>query len=320
MAASNGGDSILAQNQRLFDVFKEKFSDRPFFAAAAKKFGQWLSNEKAYYAEARKEIVEILSVAEETFHQAEEKLRETTEAHQDQLGELGEAQLALRQAAESQHRQMSAQYTRLILCVAPFQERFVEPDLQASIAKLLASVRNPSAVTVPQIPPPDAVHTPTAIDRSQQMRPSSSSLAAALTPPVPRATQSTVTPTNDPPMSGKDNPNNANAPSVPDAQPQPVRSQPLDAASGSASAPVASSSKPKRRKKKKEDLSKFIQADVQHYKQKMATVPKPVEVPHATAPRVQAPALCRYTPPQIILSRLRLSYFQKVSTTRRQSE
>ncbi|KAJ7093151.1 hypothetical protein C8R44DRAFT_399494 [Mycena epipterygia] len=257
---------IALQNQKLFNVFKARVSTQKQYKSAAAKLGSWLTSEKAYYPEARKEIVDILLKAQET-------LRTSAE-----LSEHPQFHVSLC----SDHPLVDA-YTQLILSMAPFQNRFEEPDLQASVQKLLATVapsQNPTT-TAPQIPPPDPVHvTPLPIAPSQQMRPSSSSLASALTPPVSNTSQVAVTPITSHPQE------TLNSPSVPDTQPRSNVTETTPAVgTGSASGPVASSSKPKRKKKKKDDLSKIIQADVQLHKQKRATIPKPVEVaPIATTP------------------------------------
>ncbi|KAJ7684735.1 hypothetical protein DFH06DRAFT_1156487 [Mycena polygramma] len=166
----------------------------------------------------------------------------------------------------------------LIFSVAPFQDRFVEPDLQDSIRHLLetaARMKHPSSTAAPQdlvpsppAPPTDPVHLApflaTVIEPSQRMRPSSSSLASALTP-----TAASHTAVNSPV------PVTDHALSTPVQETQPPLPPPTNAAPAVEPVPLTSSAKPKRKKKKKEDLSKLIQADVQHYYQKKGNMQKP---------------------------------------------
>ncbi|KAJ7702398.1 hypothetical protein B0H17DRAFT_1044202 [Mycena rosella] len=264
-------DPVVAEtNQRLFEIFKKRLQP-PLknFGPIAKKFGEWLQNEKAYYLEARKEIVEILVIAETT-------LRESV--------------------GLEEYRSLADAYTQLILCVVPFRERFVEPELRVSVEKLIASVPNPppAAPAAPQIPPPDPVNaTPfapsTFIAASQQMRPSSSSLASALTPPT-----SSIVRANTAPAPVKQNTDNPSVPSTRALSTVPGPTNVASAsASSSASAPVASGStsapgasglpsapvaKPKRKKKKKEDFTKLLQADVQLFNEQRGTVAQPTPI------------------------------------------
>lgn len=55
MASSS---NAVENNNKLFPIVASKLSqkDPAIYAAVAQKFGQWLSNEKAYYAAARPEV------------------------------------------------------------------------------------------------------------------------------------------------------------------------------------------------------------------------------------------------------------------------
>ncbi|KAJ6488666.1 hypothetical protein C8R47DRAFT_490788 [Mycena vitilis] len=146
---------VAAKNQELFDRYKEKFSTVKHYIPAARKLGKWwsiprlrrcpistifvtrLSSDKAYYPDARPQIVDIFLGAKETLSTA------TMTTH---YGSLANA------------------WIDLIFSVAPFQDRFVEPELQDSIRHLLetaARMKHPSSTAAPQdlVPPPPAPPT-----------------------------------------------------------------------------------------------------------------------------------------------------------------
>ncbi|KAJ7929309.1 hypothetical protein B0H13DRAFT_1964787 [Mycena leptocephala] len=231
---------VATQNQRLFAVFKLRLSSTQHYVAVAEKLGKWLANDKAYYPEARPQVIPSIANA----------------------------------------------FIALILCVAPYQHHFVEPDLQASVRHLLATIARLKApasdVAAPSVSDTvqDRPFPSTVIEPSQQMRPSSSSLASALTPTTPTASNTNRALTNPPQPSKEEDSNQVISPSVPVTQP-PVVSQtdPVSSVeSGSASTPAVSTIKlSKRKKKKKDDLANLIQADVERYYQKKGTIQKPAE-------------------------------------------
>ncbi|KAJ7756816.1 hypothetical protein DFH07DRAFT_820076 [Mycena maculata] len=238
---------VLTQNQKLFDTFKDRFSmptenfDPKRYTSASKRFGGWLGSEKAYYQAARPEIVDILSIAERTLHQV--ALQEPT--HYAKLADA---------------------YTRLIAQVKPFHKSFLEQDLHAMVGKLIAgaeAVQNPPP-TVPLTPGTNVDPPPRPrIDASEQMRPSSSSLASALTP------TSTSRASDVPPPSSL----TSGTTSVPEVQPGPAVPRPASAGAASGSGftsapPDSTSTKLKRKKKKKNHLSDAIQLDLQLRKNK----------------------------------------------------
>ncbi|KAJ7043278.1 hypothetical protein C8F04DRAFT_36177 [Mycena alexandri] len=190
-------EDVLAKNQRTFDAFKRSFSasdTQKYFLNAAQKLRPWLDNDKAYYNEARPEIVKILLIAEETLQ---------------------------KNATNPQYQTLSEHFVAVIRVLARWQARFVEPDLQASVRRLIqvADRLDPPQVPAPppysvlpqaaplqaSPPPPLTPHaSSTAIQPAQQMRPSSSSLASALTPTSPVASTSHIpAPVIPPPPSTK---------------------------------------------------------------------------------------------------------------------
>ncbi|KAJ7090189.1 hypothetical protein B0H15DRAFT_251068 [Mycena belliarum] len=117
------------------------------------------------------------------------------------------------------------------------------------------------------------------------MRPSSSSLASALTPTASSVVRPNVAPETALAVKGP-----SRHPSVPGSQPVPMALESTIVVA-SESLPVASSSKLKRKKKKKEDISKFIQADLmnlEHREQKTRTAPKLVEAAPANKQTTQS--------------------------------
>ncbi|KAJ7146154.1 hypothetical protein C8R44DRAFT_723985 [Mycena epipterygia] len=120
---------IVERNEKFFPIFKKALSgtDHENFRKAATKLGNWLKHEKAYYPEARKQIVDVLLKAEET----------------------------LRVSAGLGAHPLTNAYTELILNIKPFQHCFKEPELEVSVRKLLAGVE-PSAKTTaaPRVPAP----------------------------------------------------------------------------------------------------------------------------------------------------------------------
>ncbi|KAJ7771794.1 hypothetical protein B0H16DRAFT_1514760 [Mycena metata] len=265
-------EDVFAKNQRTFDTFKRSFSasDTQKYFVAASKLRPWLDNEKAYYNEARPEIVKILLIAEETLQ---------------------------KNAANPQYKTLSEHFVAVVRVLARWQARFVEPDLQASVQRLIqvADRLDPPQVPAPppysvfpQVaplqgspPPPFTPHASSiAVQPGQQMRASSSSLASALTPTSPVASTSRVpAPVNLPPPSTKTSSGTPNPAPVAEAAQVPIEATAaagtVDAAvipetpnatnaassvsAGSGSAPLPAS-KPKR-KKRKVDLS-IIQADL----------------------------------------------------------
>ncbi|KAF7338636.1 hypothetical protein MVEN_02089900 [Mycena venus] len=235
---------VTAQNEKVFNEFRERLSALDRFVPTSKKFGKWLGVDKAYYLEARPRIIDIILTAANT-------LRTQGPAAGDRYPTLVNA------------------FIDLVHVIEPFQHRFVEPNLQGAVHHLLeyaasleAPVPAPSpAAAAPQLsfPPPTvpvrATTIPsTGIQPSQQMRPSSSSLAAALTPTTP------TTPVIPSLVSAKEESSKAVPdPSVPVSNtqsPPVVANSTPPVTSGSASVPappVASSSKLKRKKKKKKD-------------------------------------------------------------------
>ncbi|KAF8184972.1 hypothetical protein K438DRAFT_1937144 [Mycena galopus ATCC 62051] len=163
-------DNITAKNEKTFQNFKEKLSVVTSYIGTSKKFGRWLSIDKAYYLEARPRIVDILLTAESTLRaQGPETLGD-------------------------QYPKMAQAFIDLVSAVAPFQSLFLEPELQASVGHLLETVAKlqaplPASSEAPAPPlavPKDPTSFPsTLIQPSQQMRPSSSSLANAITPTAP---------------------------------------------------------------------------------------------------------------------------------------
>ncbi|KAJ7236720.1 hypothetical protein B0H12DRAFT_1139885 [Mycena haematopus] len=276
--------NITAQNEKTFQSFQEKLSVLPHYIPTARRFAKWLGVDKAYYLEARPRIIDILLTAEGTLR---------TQGHM-----LGD-----------QYPKMANAFIDLVHAVAPFQRYFVEPNLQASVRHLLGTVAilqapHPAASQAPTPPPPVPMHATrfpsTSIDPSQQMRSSSSSLAAALTPiespttrvtdipPPPARSMTASASTASRPVASaptKQDSSNSIVPSVANAQalsitPETAKVSPAPSGgpgSGSGSAPVppaALSSKPKRKAKKKgDDISNLMQVDLQKYNEKRVTKP-----------------------------------------------
>ncbi|KAF7359402.1 hypothetical protein MSAN_01282800 [Mycena sanguinolenta] len=222
--------NIIAQNERFLRRAKERLSTPQQYAATTEKFAEWLGNEKAYYLEARPWIVDLLLTADRTLR-----------THAPSLD-------------KDEYFKIANAFIGVVRTVEPFQALFVEPNLRASVHHLLEIV---AQMQTPYSVPPVPVHAPsTSIDHSQQMRPSSSSLAAALTP-VDFPTSSVATALAMQPDADKPS---ATAPSVaPVTAPAPVET--------SVPAPQA---KPKRKTKKK-NISNLMQVDLQKYNEKRVT-------------------------------------------------
>ncbi|KAK7023875.1 hypothetical protein R3P38DRAFT_2954659 [Favolaschia claudopus] len=250
-------NEVASKNEKVFRVFKDKLSRTDNYPHFCEKFGSWLSNEKAYYPEARPTIVEILLIAEDTLRTA--------------MHSMGDAYPALASA-----------FIGLVNTVAPYQDRF-EQDLQASLQYLLRTVQEMQNPPQHRNPPPhtaqDTTPFPTApvIEPSQRMRPSSSSLADALTPtsatqvsaPSPlesKAASGSVVPLST--TDGPQVPTTTTVQAVPSSSTTPklnVNSA-IEAVSTSAPAPTVKTKK--RKKNKKDDFSSLLQVDVQKYYEK----------------------------------------------------
>ncbi|KAJ7349302.1 hypothetical protein DFH08DRAFT_865092 [Mycena albidolilacea] len=176
-------NNVTAQNEKVFKDFKKKLSSVQSYAQTAEKFRKWLGIDKAYYTDARPRIVDILLTAEDTLR---------------------------KEGPTQNYTELARAFIKLVCTVEPFQARFIEPELQVSIRHLLETVvilqaphPAPSGSQASAPPPPVPMHAPsfpsTAIDPSQQMRPSSSSLAAALTQaPLASSNRLSVAPTPPP--------------------------------------------------------------------------------------------------------------------------
>ncbi|KAJ7286012.1 hypothetical protein C8J57DRAFT_655348 [Mycena rebaudengoi] len=175
--------NIAEKNNRLFALFQRKLAvDTPeSYIVQAEKFTQWLKNEKAYYLEARHQIINILLTAQFTLRRS---------------AGLGDDHSNIRfHVSACRDHPLTETYTQLVLAIQPYQSRFVEPHFQDAVRGLLATVLpSPDPSLVPPGPRPFSV----VIDRSQQMRPSSSSLASALEPQPISSTGTNIPPPSSP--------------------------------------------------------------------------------------------------------------------------
>ncbi|KAF5386591.1 hypothetical protein D9615_001705 [Tricholomella constricta] len=108
--------NAIQNNQRLFGPFSRKLAtdDLAVYATFADKFALWLRDERAYYLEARPEILKI----------AQSTLRRNVGANPDLK--------SLFHISSCIEHPMVAPYSRLLRAIHPFRERFVEPDLQGA--------------------------------------------------------------------------------------------------------------------------------------------------------------------------------------------
>ncbi|KAI0267632.1 hypothetical protein BC834DRAFT_52865 [Gloeopeniophorella convolvens] len=63
---SRSGDNLIQNNAQIFRVYERRLSnpaDVDIFTGAASKLTKFLSNKRAYYAEAQPHIIELLEVA-----------------------------------------------------------------------------------------------------------------------------------------------------------------------------------------------------------------------------------------------------------------
>ncbi|CAK5279386.1 unnamed protein product [Mycena citricolor] len=240
--------SLLTEDAvRLFDVLKKKFADTQYYVAATKKFGSWLNCDKAYYFEARPEIVNILLITQRT------------------LGEI-------KKSSPAEFPKYAQAYTSLITILAQFTSLFVEPELQQTVQTLVRNAKRLELSLSQEAPTPQQsshdVSPNTA--QMQQVRSNSSSLASALTSAIPTvAGSSTAMPSEPSSLSASVSIPTATAsdvgPSTPASTVAPSPTTPSAQAGPSKSAVKTEP----RRKKKKPDLSRFVQGEVEKRKQEM---------------------------------------------------
>lgn len=121
MAASVGN------NLKLFHRYAKMLSrdDVEIYTSHADKLARWLSDEKAYYPAARKEILKLLLISQRT-------LRKAVTGSED-------FSLPFNVSAYLSHP-LVAPYFRLIKAMEPFCNLFVEPSYQVHITQLLNSI------------------------------------------------------------------------------------------------------------------------------------------------------------------------------------
>ncbi|RDB21025.1 hypothetical protein Hypma_011394 [Hypsizygus marmoreus] len=120
--------NAIENNKRLFGPFSKKLAqnDPAVYTAFADKFAGWLSDERAYYPEARPEILRILLIAHATLRR---------NAGVDIQGPF--------HISSCITHPMVAPYSRLLQAIHPFRHRFVEPELYAQIKLLLQTITAP---------------------------------------------------------------------------------------------------------------------------------------------------------------------------------
>ncbi|KAJ6618281.1 hypothetical protein B0H10DRAFT_2030125 [Mycena sp. CBHHK59/15] len=304
MDAAAQATKVAEQNRKLFaHLLKKLASDAPEnYIGPANKLAGWLKNGKAYYAEARPQILNILLTARHTLC-VSAGLRPDRPFH----------------VSMCPAHQLTDTYTQLILAIEPYQHHFVEADYQGIIKGLVETVipfQHPSTSTA-QTTTPNPMAVSAIIDASRQMRPSSSSLSSALTfPPVRGGSQDQMplpsissrappeaTTANKAPVLGPQSGSQVPLPSKSSHAPpeataaNKVSSGPpasvgsciffISCCEGSSSVVASSSTLKLKKKKRKQDLSKFLQIDVEvDFKQKKGFVEKPIEVAHVV-PKVE---------------------------------
>ncbi|KAF8078163.1 hypothetical protein FPV67DRAFT_1443622 [Lyophyllum atratum] len=169
--------NAIQNNQRLFVPFSRKLAsdDQAVYAAFAEKFAVWLSDERAYYEEARPEI-------------AQSTLRRNVGANPDLKSPF--------HISSCIGHPMVASYSRLLRAVHPYKDRFLESDLQ-EIKSLLKTITMPvptrivsnDLTTEPHPPIPEVTVTPKVTASTSRQR---STPTPAFAPPMRSSLSSNI--------------------------------------------------------------------------------------------------------------------------------
>ncbi|KAH9483827.1 hypothetical protein JR316_0003305 [Psilocybe cubensis] len=134
-SATNPSEQVVTQNQRLFNKYANVFktADPVHFVSHTRKLATWLSDYKAYYDDARPEIVRLLMIAQNA-----------VKAH---LG-IQDIQTPFR-AADYPNDIMVLAYVQLVAAVEPFTSYFSrEPGILAHVQEITATIHAPRTLTL----------------------------------------------------------------------------------------------------------------------------------------------------------------------------
>ncbi|PPQ70288.1 hypothetical protein CVT24_000851 [Panaeolus cyanescens] len=256
-------DAVFESNRKLFarytNIFKSRNSQD--FVQYATRFAKWLGDSKAYYPEARQEIISLLLVAQAN-------LRRILGLHDEFSKPFHVDQFP--------NNEMVTAYANMVRAVEPFSEFFVEPSLSAHLLKLRETIaRNNTSLHTVQTSPPFATQP---VHQVLPLRPENTTVIkqTVANPQSPKASTSSTRITNSgtPPIMAVQA--NHTSPPQPAAVLQSQPSQPASSSSSNNALP----SKPQQttvnrpaqrkvvKKRKTIDYEQLYNQDVQSFLQK----------------------------------------------------